>query len=282
MRPSSLAVIGLGAIGGSLAWQARQAGIPRVVGFAKSLRDGVQALKASAITDLADTPEQAISGAQLVVLAVPPQATLDLIGKLGATLESGALLTDVCSVKTPIVACAVSHGLGRSFAGGHPLAGTHASGFVAASPNRLRGCAVYICETGAPGGDQAARSLMHFWEDVVEASPILIDAAAHDRQLAWTSHLPQSVASALAKALSDRGLAGLSFGPGARDTTRLAASSPEMWIDILLYNRDAVAEAISDTEARLAELRGLILSRDADGLRSYLTAAQGFREGLDR
>jgi len=282
MRPSSLAVIGLGAIGGSLAWQARQAGIPRVVGFAKSRRDGVEALKASAITDLADTPEQAINGAQLVVLAVPPQATLDLIGKLGATLEPGALLTDVCSVKAPIVACAVSHGLGRSFAGGHPLAGTHASGFVAATPNRLRGCAVYVCETGEPGGDHAARALMHFWEDVVEASPILIDAAAHDRQLAWTSHLPQSVASALAKALADRGLAGLSFGPGARDTTRLAASSPEMWIDVLLYNREAVAEAISDTEARLAELRGLILSGDADGLRSYLTTAQGFREGLDR
>ena len=282
MRPSSLAVIGLGAIGGSLAWQARQAGIPRVVGFAKSRRDGVQALKASAITDLADTPEQAINGAQLVVLAVPPQATLDLIGKLAPSLEPEGLLTDVCSVKAPVVACAVSHGLGRSFAGGHPLAGTHASGFVAASPTRLRGCAVYVCETGAPGGDRAARGLMHFWEEVVEASPILIDAAAHDRQLAWTSHLPQSVASALAKALADRGLAGLSFGPGARDTTRLAASSPEMWIDILLYNREAVAEAISDTEARLSELRGLILSGDADGLRSYLTVAQGFREGLDR
>ena len=98
-------------------------------------------------------------------------------------------------------------------------------------------------------------------EEVVEAFPILIDASAHDRQLAWTSHLPQSVASALAKALADRGLAGLSFGPGARDTTRLAASSPEMWIDILLYNREAVAEAIADTELRLAELRGLILSR---------------------
>lgn len=282
MRPSSLAVIGLGAIGGSLAWQARQAGIPRVVGFAKSRRDGVQALKASAITDLADTAEQAIKGAQLVVLAVPPQATLELIGKLGATLEPGAVLTDVCSVKAAIVARAVSHGLGRSFVGGHPLAGTHASGFVAASPTRLRGCSVYVCETGEPGGDQAARSLMHFWEDVVEASPILIDAIAHDRQLAWTSHLPQSVASALAKALADRGLAGLSFGPGARDTTRLAASSPEMWIDILLYNREAVAEAIADTELRLAELRSLILSRDTDGLRNYLTAAQGFREGLDR
>jgi prephenate dehydrogenase len=123
---------------------------------------------------------------------------------------------------------------------------------------------------------------MHFWEDVVEASPILIDAAAHDRQLAWTSHLPQTVASALAKALADRGLAGLSFGTGARDTTRLAASSPEMWIDILLYNREAVAEALAATEAQVAELRRLIAAGDAAGLRDYLAAAQRFRLGLDR
>mgnify|MGYP001221458815 CR=1 FL=1 len=282
MRPSSLTVIGLGAIGGSLAWQARQSGIPRVVGFARSRADGVQALKASAITELADTPVLAIAGAQLVVLAVPPRATLDLIAKLASALEPGSVLTDVCSVKSPVMECAVSHGLGDRFAGSHPLAGTHSSGFSAATPSRLRGCAVYVCETGGLGGDGAARAVMRFWEEVIEASPILIDAAAHDRQLAWTSHLPQAVASALAKTLADRGLAGLSFGTGARDTTRLAASSPEMWIDILLYNREAVAEALAATEAQVAELRRLIAAGDAAGLRDYLAAAQRFRLGLDR
>ena len=90
------------------------------------------------------------------------------------------------------------------------------------------------------------------------------------------------MASALAKALADRGLAGVSFGPGARDATRLAASSPEMWIDILLYNRAAVTEALGAAEASLAELRGLVAAGDAEGLRHYLTAAQRFREGLDR
>ena len=89
MRPSSLAVIGLGAIGGSLAWQARQAGIPRVVGFAKSRRDGVQALKASAITDLADSAEQAITGAQLVVLAVPLKRHWILSANWGPPLNRG-------------------------------------------------------------------------------------------------------------------------------------------------------------------------------------------------
>jgi prephenate dehydrogenase len=282
VRPSSLTVIGLGAIGGSLAWQARLAGIPRVVGVSASRAEGVQALRTSAITELADTPAKAVRGAELVVLAVPAQVTLELIGRLHSLLEPGALLTDVCSVKSPVVARARAEGLGDRFAGGHPLAGTHGSGFAAARADRLRGCVVYVCETGSPGGDQAARRVMSFWEQVLEAQPVLIDAAAHDRQLAWTSHLPQAVASALAKALADRGLAGVSFGTGARDTTRLAASSPDMWIDILLYNRAAVVEALEATEHGLAHLRSLVAAGDADGLRAYLAAAQRFREGLDR
>ena len=81
---------------------------------------------------------------------------------------------------------------------------------------------VYVCETGSPDGPQTAREVMRFWEEVLEAQPILIDAAVHDRQLAWTSHLPQAVAFALAKALADRRLGGVSYGTGARDTTRLA------------------------------------------------------------
>ena len=282
MRPSSLAVIGLGAIGGSLAWQARLAGVPRVVGYSPSRADGVQALRAAAITELADAPARALQGADLVVLAVPAQVTLDLIGRLRPALEPGALLTDVCSVKGPVLSRAVAEGLGDRFAGGHPLAGTHVSGFAAARPDRLRGCVVYVCETGQAGGDVAARRVMRFWEDVLEAQPVLIDAESHDRQLAWTSHLPQAVASALAKTLADRGLAGVSFGTGARDTTRLAASSPEMWLDVLLFNRVAVAEALGAAETELAELRQLLAAGDADGLRRYLTAARRFREGLER
>jgi prephenate dehydrogenase len=213
---------------------------------------------------------------------VPPRATLDLLEALAPVFEPGAVLTDVCSVKVPVVARARELGLGDRFAGGHPLAGTHASGWSAARPDRLRGCVVYVTETGAPDGHRAARAVMGFWERVLEASPVLIDAAAHDRQLAWTSHLPQAAAYALAKALGDRALGGVSFGAGARDTTRLAASSPELWIEILLYNRPALAEALRATEAATAELRRLIEAGDAAGLRAYLEAARRFREGLDR
>jgi prephenate dehydrogenase len=282
VAPSSLAVIGLGAIGGSLAWQARLAGVPRVVGFSPARSEGVQALQASAITELADSPIRAVRGADLVVLAVPPRPTLELIGRLAPALDAGAILTDVCSIKEPVVATARAAGLGDRFAGGHPLAGTHASGWSAARPDRLRGCVVYICETGAPDGHRAAGVVKNFWEQVLGASPVLIDPAAHDRQLAWTSHLPQAVACALAKALADRALGGVSYGSGARDTTRLAASSPDMWTDILLYNRTSLAEALRSTEDELRGLRALLDAGDEDGLRAYLEAARRFREGLER
>ena len=282
MRPSSLAVIGLGAIGGSLAWQARRAGIGRVVGYSSSRGDGVAALRASAVSEVADSPVRAVRGAELVVLAVPPGPTLDLIGRLASSLEPGAILTDVCSVKAPVMARAADCGLGDRFAGSHPLAGTHDSGFLAARPDRLLGCVVYVCESASTEGARAARGVMRFWEEVFEAHPILISAEAHDRQLAWTSHLPQAVAYALAKSLADRRLGGVSYGTGARDTTRLAASSPDMWLDILLQNRDSLVEALSSVEGRVGDLRRLIEAGDRTGLEHYLETAREFRRGLDR
>jgi prephenate dehydrogenase len=282
VRPASLAVVGLGAIGGSLAWQARLAGVSRVVGYSPEPAEGIQALKAGAVTDLADTTPRAVRGADLVVLAVPPRATIDLITTLASQLEPGALLTDVCSVKAPVIEGAVTAGLGDRFAGGHPLAGTHESGFTSARPDRLRGCVVYICDTGTAEGHRAAQSISGFWEHTLEALPVRIDAEAHDRQLAWTSHLPQAVAYALARTLAAQGLGGVSFGAGARDTTRIAASSPDLWLDIFLYNRRAVSLALEQTEASMAELRRALECNDLPALQSYLRTAQAFRRGIDR
>jgi prephenate dehydrogenase len=282
VRPSSLAVIGLGAIGGSLAWQARLAGVRRVVGFSPDRSEGVDALKVSAITDLADSPASAVRGAELVILAAPPQPTLDLIEELSPRLDKAALLSDVCSIKVAVMKQARSSGIADRFAGGHPLAGTHETGFQSARRDRLRGCIVYICESGSPAGHRAADAIAGFWERTLEASPVRIDPENHDRQLAWTSHLPQAVACALSRCLAQHSPRGVSYGSGAIDTTRLAASNPDMWTDILLHNAAAVGAALESTESQLSELRQLLASGDAAGLRSYLTQAQEFRRGMDR
>ena len=217
-----------------------------------------------------------------MILAVPPEATLHLISQLAAHLDDGALLSDVCSIKAAVIKQAQRSGIAGKFAGAHPLAGTHETGFASARPDRLRGCIVYICESGSAAGHRAADGIAGFWERTLEASPVRIDAEHHDRQLAWTSHLPQAVAYALSRSLAEHNQPGVSYGNGARDTTRLAASSAEMWTEILLHNAAAVGSALERTESQLSELRQLLAHGDAAGLRSYLSEAQVFRRGLDR
>jgi prephenate dehydrogenase len=282
IRPDSLAVIGLGAIGGSLARRAAEAGIARIVGWSRERADAVEALKRGVLHDLADTPEAAARGAALVVVAVPPAPTLDLVERLGRRLADGAILTDVASVKRPVMVRAREAGLADRFAGGHPLAGTHATGFAASRADLFDGAVVYVCPSGSAGGQQAAHGVAGFWAEVAGAVPVLIDAETHDAQLAWTSHLPQAAASALAVALGLRGLGAVSYGTGGRDTTRLAASDSELWTDILLQNAGPVAEAVAAFGQSVGRLRELLERRDADGLREFLAAGAAFRRGIER
>jgi prephenate dehydrogenase len=280
VRPETLAVLGLGAIGGSVAWQARLAGVPRVIGFAPEAVDGSLALKSAALTDLADTPARAVRDADLVVIAAPPAATLDLLGRIRAWLPARALVTDVTSVKVAVMAAAEVAGLSDRFAGSHPLAGTHASGFGAARPDLFRGAVVYVTPAAAGGDARPLREVMDFWAGTLGAEPVQIEALAHDQQLAWTSHLPQAAASALAAVLAR--CQGVSFGTGARDTTRLAGSSAPLWTDLFRMNRAEVATALQSLETELARLRGLITAAEAEPLREFLERARSFRQGLDR
>jgi prephenate dehydrogenase len=281
MSPTSLAVIGLGAIGGSVAWQARRAGIKTVVGFSPDTADLNAALEAGALTATAPNPEAAAAGAEFTVIAAPPAATLELLDRLAPSIPAGAVITDVASVKAPVVARALKAGLAGRFAGGHPLAGTHASGWGAARADRFRDCVVYVTPTGQLPGDAAAQAVVRFWSDVMQARPVLMTAEAHDRQLAWTSHLPQAVAYALASTLAARGLEADAFGPGARSTTRLAASQPDLWIEIFLQNRDAVLAALDAAVGDLGALRDAVARGDEARLQALFTTAQGFRESLD-
>src|SRR5918992_3856987 len=142
--------------------------------YPQNMGGGFEPQRPPPIPDLADPPTGAVGGAELVVLAVPPQATLDLLTPVASALDPGAFLTDVCSIKAPIIQRALAAGIGDRFAGSHPLAGTHESGFASALPERFRGCVVYICETGAAQGHRAAGLLAGFWGDTLEASPVFI------------------------------------------------------------------------------------------------------------
>jgi len=185
-------------------------------------------------------------------------------------LKSGALVTDVGSVKRGIVARADRLGISNRFAGSHPLAGTHRHGFEAARVDLFRGAVVYVTPCSGPGGGDAAREIAHFWEDVLGAEPVVLDAARHDAQLAATSHVPQVVASLLGDFLAQHAPPGSTFGTGAADTTRLAASDPALWTEILLMNRDELLPALRALEESLGTVEHALEVGDATALTAWL------------
>jgi prephenate dehydrogenase len=279
VRPSKLGIIGLGAIGGSLALQAKRAGVATVLGWSPDPAERVAAARQGAIDDAPPRPADVARAVELLVLAAPPAANLELLGSLKTHIGAGVLVTDVGSVKRAIVARAEALGLGPRFAGGHPLAGTHEHGFAAARIDLFKGAIVYITPT--QGGDGAAREVAHFWESVLGAHAVLMDAARHDHQLALTSHLPQAIASLLANFFALAAPPGAMLGPGARDTTRLAASEPGMWSEILLMNRDEVLPALRALEEPLGELQRALETGNARALTAWLSRAAQWRRQAD-
>lgn len=282
MVPQTLGVIGLGAIGGSLAWQAARSGVPRIVGFAADRRDGAEAARVGAITTLETDVRRVVAAADLVVLATPPRATLHLLERLAPLVlrRPGVLITDVCSVKQVVVDAAQRAGIAARFAGSHPFAGTHLTGFVAARPDRFRGAVVYV--TPAARGEEAAREVADFWERVLEAQPVTMPPAQHDALLAWTSHLPQAAASALAATLARGAPDGARFGTGARDATRIAASAAEMWAEILLLNREPVLRTLHAFGEAVDELAAALRAGDQVAVGRWLARGAEWRRTVRR
>jgi len=275
VRPRTLGLIGLGAIGGSIARQAKLAGTAAVLGWSPEPAERAAAAQQGALDDAPPRAADVARAADLLVLAAPPAANLAQLDAVGPHLRPGALVTDVGSVKRAIVARAERLGLGARFAGSHPLAGTHQHGFEAARADLFRGAVVYV--TPCAAGADAAREIAHFWETVLEAHPVVLDAARHDAQLAATSHVPQVVASLLADFLARHTPAGATFGTGATDTTRLAASDPALWTEILLMNRDELLPALRALEESLGSVERALEIGDAAGLTAWLTRAAAWR-----
>lgn len=272
-------MIGLGAIGGSLVRGARRAGVAQVIGWSPLAAERAAAVEEGALDDAPARARDVAAAVELLVLAAPPVANLELLAALAPALPRSALVTDVGSVKRAIVGKAAALGLAGRFAGSHPLAGTEGRGYAASRADLFTGATVYVC--ALPGGDDPAREIAHFWESVYGASPVRMDAAAHDAQLAVTSHVPQVVSSLLAHFLADHAPPGASLGTGARDTTRLAAGGPELWAEILLLNRDEVLPALRGLEEPLGRLEGALEAGDQRAVREWLAHAAEWRRRAD-
>ena len=242
-----VAVVGLGLVGGSLARALTAAGYP-VLGVD---RPGVRrAARASgAVARTVGAVERAAS-CDVIFLAAPPAANRALLRRLARVARPGLVVTDVGSVKGPIVRDASRLGL-TGFVGGHVMAGTEKRGFGASSAGLFKGAVWWIVPATDPRATRAVRGLAR----AVGARPRTIDGDTHDRIVAFISHAPQLTSWALLEAArSDpvvrRHLS--SAGPGFRDMTRLARSPRGLWSQILEENRDEVARALAEVARRLA------------------------------
>lgn len=225
------------------------------------------------------SPREVFTGCGLVLLAAPPRVIVRTLPQLaGADI---GLVADVASVKGPVLAAACKAGL-ANFIGGHPMAGAETGGWGAANPALFRGAAFILCEppecTVPAVVREAFRALLHD----VGFRLFDMDAEAHDRRLALISHLPHAVAFALAATAADAGDPALAelVGGGFRDTTRIAASSPDLWTDIL-RSSPALCEALDRYLATLHELRAALEPGAApDTLPAILRRAQAYRRGI--
>ncbi|MBK9307632.1 MAG: prephenate dehydrogenase/arogenate dehydrogenase family protein [Nitrospira sp.] len=281
-------IIGVGLIGGSLGMIIRRQGLAdQVVGVGRRVENLKTAVGLGAIDRYTADPQEAVRGADLVVLATPVDTYERHLQQWAHCLSAGAIVSDVGSVKGTLVERSESvMPSGVHFVGAHPIAGKEKTGVAAGSDQLFRGARCILTPTKRT--DQNALSCVRqLWE---EAGSIVLtmDPYVHDQILGAVSHLPHVAAFALINTLStlrdqqvpSLDLAGHSGG-GLRDTTRIAASSPEMWRDIFLWNRDNVVSYIDRYTRALEELKQLIKAGDAAGIEKLLERAKGEREKLN-
>jgi prephenate dehydrogenase len=279
MRRATLAVVGVGLLGGSVALAARRRGtVARVIGVGRDAAALERARAAGILDDAFTDIPAAASVADLVVVCTPVDLIASHVMTAAAAAKPGTLLTDVGSSKAKIVAALQGRlPSGVVFIGSHPLAGSHRNGPEHASADLFENRLVVL--TPPPETDRTALAdLCEFWQSL-GASVRLMDAEEHDRAVALTSHLPHLLASALAGILPAE-LDELT-ATGFRDTTRLAAGLPELWSAILQANRDAVLASLARLEAQLQCFRHALAEGDRDTLDSLLESAKHARDRLD-
>ncbi|HEY3315232.1 MAG TPA: prephenate dehydrogenase/arogenate dehydrogenase family protein [Bacillota bacterium] len=286
-----LAVIGLGLIGGSLAWAARLSGAYSVTGFDAAPGVAGEAARLGAVDAAADSPAEAADGAQLVVVATPPLTVVEVCLAAAPACRAGTVLTDVAGFKGRVVAGLAGRlGPGVTFVGGHPMAGSERSGLAAADPGLFRGAPYAIIgEPAGRGADEleskeegraARRKAVAAVEGLaraIGARPLMMGAADHDRAVGVVSHLPYLLAVSLCLEAQEPGLLDLAAG-ALRDATRVAAGPPEMGFGMCAGNAEECARAWESLKQRMDELISSLGAGSTDsGVPAEVAGAAAFR-----
>ena len=278
-----VAFIGLGLIGSSLARVMLAENLSRhIVASTRSEKTLQDALELGLIEQGFNNPVDAVQGADLVVLALPVQATEKVLRLIQPHLADNVILTDVGSTKASVVAAAKAvfgEHLPAGFVPGHPIAGAEHTGVHAGKVDLFANHKVILTPlpSSAPW---AVNKLIQMWESA-KAEVICMDVEKHDEVLAYTSHLPHLMAFNLVEQLANRedNLDIFRYAAGGfRDFSRIAASDPQMWHDIFLANKTALLKAVDGFESQLAIIRQLIEQEDSHALMGLLGHAQAARQ----
>ena len=278
-----VAFIGLGLIGSSLARVMLAENLSRhIVASTRSEKTLQDALELGLIEQGFNNPIDAVQGADLVVLALPVQATEKVLRLIQPHLADNVILTDVGSTKGSVVAAAKAvfgEHLPAGFVPGHPIAGAEHTGVHAGKVDLFANHKVILTPlpSSAPW---AVNKLIQMWESA-KAEVICMDVEKHDEVLAYTSHLPHLMAFNLVEQLANRedNLDIFRYAAGGfRDFSRIAASDPQMWHDIFFANKTALLKAVDGFESQLAIIRQLIEQEDSHALMGLLGHAQAARQ----
>jgi len=276
-----LAVVGCGLIGGSFALALREAQrIDQVVVFDRDPAHAERARTLGIADRVASSIADAVDGASLVVVATPVAQIEPVFAAIANHLRPDAVVTDVGSTKRDVVAAArrtLGDALPR-FVPGHPIAGRAVHGPEAATADLFRGKRVLLTPHDTVDADALARARDAWLACGAHVTSLTADA--HDRVLSAVSHLPHLLAYVLVAQIAEADDAAQKFelaGGGFADFTRIAASSPEMWRDIALANRDALLEDLDDYRRRLDVLRSSVARGDGVALETLFSAASAAR-----
>jgi prephenate dehydrogenase len=283
--PERLAILGTGLIGGSLALAFKERTNLEVIGFDRNAETLLLAERIGAIDQGTTDLREAVQEADWIVLALPVRSILDMMERLAELpLKKECVVSDVGSTKAEIMQKAqLLKQKGITFIGGHPMAGSHQSGILAARPHLFEN-AWYVL-TPDP---ETPRAVVDRWSNLIiratGAEPVWMDPVRHDRIVGAISHLPHIIAAGLLNQICDyqeendwylRLAAG-----GFRDLTRIGASDPTMWRDILLSNRRELLPLIDDWIERMTLFREAVAEEDADKLYALFSRSRAFRNQL--
>jgi len=276
-----LGLIGCGLMGGSFALALKEAGlVQRVVGFSPSPSTMQKALQRGVIDTAAPSALQAASGRDIVLLAVPVAATEATLQVIQPAVTPQMLLMDVGSTKGDVLGAA-QRALGKqigSFVAAHPIAGKEMAGVEHADARLYQGCQVILTPTAQTHSRQLQQAT-EVWQ-ALGARVVQMSPESHDAAFAAVSHLPHLLAFAMMNAMTGQAQ-GQEFlalaGPGFRDFTRIAASDPKVWRDILLANRQELLAQSQHFQAQLQAFEALMAQGDGAALQALIEQASTAR-----